>query len=182
MLGLVRRTRRSFLTAGLSDNEEEFELEDTNMELTEVTSENLLIPDNISVIPDSTFIGHHIYDSLSSNLESFIMLESTSATPVLFISPTEEEFNQILGQNSTAATIASHINEASIPSTSTNATQNKRGRRPLSEEVKLQRTEDKVQEKIAKKIAKKHKKNNSHLINYLIKVILKYLFFIFKII
>ena len=83
------------------------------------------------------------------------MLESTFATPVLFISPTEEEYNQILAQNSTAATIASHINEANIPSTSSNATQNKRSRKPLSEEVKLQRAEDKVQEKIAKKNAKK---------------------------
>ena len=35
VLGLVRRTRNSILTAGLSDNEEEFELEDNNMELTE---------------------------------------------------------------------------------------------------------------------------------------------------
>ena len=86
------------------------------------------------------------------------MFESTSATPVLFISPTEEEYNQILAQNSAASTIASHINEANnIPSTSSNATQNKRGRKPLSEEVKLQRAEDKVQEKIAKKNAKKQK-------------------------
>ena len=129
-----------------------------NSEPTPVTSENLLIPDNISVIPDSTLIGHHIYDSLSSNLESFNMFESTSATPVLFISPTEEEYNQILAQNSAASTIASHINEANnIPSTSSNATQNKRGRKPLSEEVKLQRAEDKVQENIAKKNAKKQK-------------------------
>ena len=35
VLVLVRRTRWSILTAGLSDNDEEFELEDTNMELTE---------------------------------------------------------------------------------------------------------------------------------------------------
>jgi hypothetical protein len=87
-----------------------------------------------------------------------------------------------LAQNSAASTIASHINEANnIPSTSSNATQNKRGRKPLSEEVKLQRAEDKVQEKIAKKMQRNKNKNNSHLINYLIKIILKYLFFICKI-
>ena len=74
------------------------------------------------------------------------------------LNPTEEEYKHILAQNSAASAIASHINEANtIPSTSSNATKNKRGRKPLSEEVKLQRAEDKVQEKIAKKNAKKQK-------------------------
>ena len=88
VLGLLRRARKSILTAGLSDNEEEFALEDTNMELIEdsslgiqfqnvlqintntsiqptpTLSEQLLIPDNISVITDNTFTANHIYDTL----------------------------------------------------------------------------------------------------------------------
>ena len=55
-----------------------------------------------------------------------------------------------------AAIISSHINEeANTPSTSSNIAPNKRGRKPFSAEVRLQKAE----EKLAQKNAKKQKKN-----------------------
>ena len=85
-----------------------------------------------------------------------------------------------MAQNNVAvAIISSHINEeANTPSTSSNIAPKKKGRKPFSAEVRLQKAE----EKLAQKNAKKQKKINGHLINYLIKLILKYFIFIFKII
>ena len=110
-------------------------------------------------------------DTLPSNFESFNQFEST-AIPQLFISPTDEEFDNFLEQNVVAATaISSHINnkdkESNKPTSSTSTTNHKkRGRKPLSDEVKLQRAEEKLatqaeraEEKLAKNQTKKQRKN-----------------------
>ena len=51
----MRRTRNSILTAGLSDNEEEFELEDNNMELTEESLLSNQIRDELHISQPITY-------------------------------------------------------------------------------------------------------------------------------
>ena len=198
VLGLIRRARKSILAAGISDNEDEFEMDDTDLEhivesslniqfQTELNintdsnsqptsvaiTEHLIIPDDISIVPDIfTRSVNYIYDTLPSNLESFNRFESTEVES-LFISPTDAELDAFISSNNANATaISSHIN-ATASNTFTNPTNNllnfvttstnipkKRGRKPLSNEVLLQRAEhdkNKALEKLANRQSKKPK-------------------------